>query len=107
MTYESFISIIKESSLSDWLHYDDEYISKNDLNVMIQYHMYSEMENEGEIRSKYDNFLSVSEISASYCMSLIALSKVVTVGTEDDFKVIPMDNTDELTVAIAEFLSRS
>ena len=105
MTYEAFITLITESNPSDWLRFDDEYISKKDLNVRFQYHMYAD--GDESLEDKYDNFLSVSQISASYCMSLIALSKVVTVGTEDDFKVIPIDNTDELTVAIAEFLSRS
>ena len=105
MTYTDFITLIKESNPSDWLHFDEEYISKKDLNVRFQYHMYSD--GDESLEDKYDDFLSVSQISASYCMSLIALSKVVTVGTEDDFKVIPMNDTDELTVAIAEFLSRS
>lgn len=106
MTYEDFKSVILSSTAFDWLIYDgSEYISKKDLNVMIAYHMYSNIYDE--VEGEYDNLISVSDISASYGTSLIVLAKCVTVGTEDHYEVKPVGEVDELVDHIAKLVSRS
>ncbi len=108
MTYQDFITIIKNSTPSDWLSYSDgEYISKKDLNIKIAYHMYSNIYDEKDIDGDYENLLSVSDIGASYGTSLIVLAKAVTVGTEEEYEVIPVGEVDELTKRIAKLVSRS
>ena len=106
MTYQDFTIIIKDSIPSDWLSYKDgEYISKKDLNIRINYHMYSNMYDE--VEGEYENLVSVSDISASYGTSLIVLTKAATVGTEEKYEVIPVGEVDELTKGIAKLVSRS
>ena len=106
MTYENFVSIIENSTLSDYLTYEDgEYISKKDLNVRIVYHKYSNIYDE--VEGEYEDLISVSDISAFYGTSLIVLAKCVTVGTEDRYEVKTVDKRDDLVDHIAKLVSRS